>query len=301
MWIQIAKRTKPHIWLLLLLLFLSACKNNGALPTEDPPTVELPTATATIAMPSATPIPAAAIVNGERLPQAWLDAEFSRYLAAQEAMGQAVEDQDAARTYVLDDLIDQVLLAQAAQNAGFEISDEEVQARIDELREGVDLDAWMVTWGYSEDDLFQLLKLQLFGAHQKETIIGAVPEMMEQVELRQVFAYTEEGAKRALVSLNSGRDFDEVAFEYDSQIGGYLGWVPKGYLLISAVEEAAFSLPVGSFSDIIESEIGFHIVKVVNREERNLSSDALITLQRQALSTWLAENRENSTIEVLGD
>ena len=31
--------------------------------------------------------------------------------------------------------------------------------------------------------------------------------------------------------------------------------------------KAAFSVPVGEFSDVIRSEIGFHIVKVISRQE----------------------------------
>ncbi len=300
MWTQTTRLKKPHFWLLLLFLFLSACTHGGTPVAEESPTVEIITITPTFVVPSATPVPAAAIVNGERVPLSWLDSELSRYLTAQEVLGQDVRDQDAARQIVLDDLIDQVLLAQAARDSGFEVTDEEVRTHLDELRGEVDLDAWMLEWGYSEDELFQLLKLQLLGSFQRDSVLKMVPESMEQVELRQVFAYTEDGARRALVSLTSGRDFDEVAFEYDPQTGGYLGWVPRGYLLIPAVEEAAFSLPVGSYSDIIESEIGYHILKVISREERELSSDALITLQRQALHTWLAEQKENSTIEVLG-
>jgi len=283
------------------VLLLSACTKDVTPTIVESPTVEPVIATPTTEIPSPTPLPAAVVVNGERIPLVWLENELLRYLSANEVSGQAVDDQDAAREVVLNDLIDQVLLAQAAQNAGFEMTDEEVQSHLDILRGEVDLDAWMVEWGYSEDELFQLMRLQLLGAYQKEVIFTAVPEVMEQVELRQVFAYTEEGAKSARVSLNSGRDFDEVAFEYDPQTGGYIGWVPRDYVLIPEVDEAAFSLPVGSISEIIESEIGFHILKVLNREERTLSPDALITLQRQALHAWMAEQRANSTIEVLGD
>jgi len=119
--------------------------------------------------------------------------------------------------------------------------------------------------------------------------------------LRQIFAYTEEGAKRAMVSLNSGRDFEEVAFEYDPVTGGYLGWIPQGYLLIPAVEEAAFSLALEEHSEIIESEIGYHIVTVLSREERSLSADARLTLQRVALHNWIEQTRAKSEIQVVID
>jgi hypothetical protein len=261
--------------------------------------VEVPTQTPDL--PSPTPIAAAAVVNGERLPLSWFENELAQYLKAQEAAGQPVEDVAAARTIVLDDLVDQFLFAQAAQDTGISVEDEEVQDRVDNLRAELDLDSWMQEWGYTNESLVQSLKWQMLAIKQRDEIIKLVPERAVQVELQQIFAYTETGARNAVGSLNAGTPFEEVAFVYDPAAGGYLGWVPEGYLLIPALEETAFSLPVGEYSGIIESEIGYHIVKVLAREERPLSQDALLTLQRQALHNWLADKRESSTIEVLID
>ncbi len=295
------KFLKTRFWFLLVVCLLSACSQDTTPVLVASPTLETPKSTSTPLTPTSTPIPAVVVVNGERISQAWFESEVQRYLLAQESVGLPVEDEEPAREFVLNDLIDQVLLAQAAQDAGVRLTDIDVQARLDELAEETDLSTWMATWGYTEMDLFQSLKLQMLGAKQRELILEGLPQIVEQVELRQVFAYTEQGAKNALVSLNSGRDFEEVAFEYDPVSGGYLGWVPRGYLLIPAVEAAAFSLPVGAYSDVIESEIGYHIVLVINKEERLLSSDARMVLQRQALNDWLEEKRETSIIEVLND
>ncbi len=292
-------RLKP-IYLILLLLVFSSCTNTPAavvetetqVPATESPTPEKPTATS---------IPAAVIINGEPLPLSWFENELTQYLHAQEAAGQPVENMDAARAYVLEDLIDQFLLAKSAQDAGVIIEDEEVQGRVDNLRKEVDLESWMAAWGYTEESLIQSLRWQLLAAAQRDIILAAIPEEAIQVELQQVFAYTETGARNAIASLNAGISFEEVAFEYDPTTGGYLGWVPEGYLLIQALEDAAFSLAVGEHSGIIESEIGYHILMVLAREERPLSSDARLTLQREALYTWLADKREGSTIEVLID
>ncbi len=289
------------IGLILLAGFMSACSKNNT-PTETLiPTDAGPSATPTSSVPTPTPVPAAAIVNGERLPLAWVDSEFQRYLTAQEALGETVEDQAGARDIVLNDLIDQMLLAQGAAEAGATVTDEQVQSRIDALAAEVDLGTWMAQWGYTDTDLFDMMKLQILAADQRDRIVASIPETMEQVEIRQVFAYTSEGAKNAKVSLDSGTPFEEVAFIYDPIAGGYLGWVPRGYLLVPAVEEAAFSLPIGSYSDIIESDVGYHIVMVLDKGDHLLSSDARLTLQRQALLNWVTERRTSSTIEIVGN
>ena len=299
---QALKKILVFCFLILVLLIpISACSNQATPSASETPTKIAPTMTATSDEPTATLVPAAAVVNGERVPLAWFESELARYLMAQETLGNADINQADARAIVLEDVLDLTLLAQAAKDAGFLITDEEVQQKVDQMAEELDLTTWMSEWGYSEADLIHSLRLEMLAAHQRNIIADSVPEITEQVELRQVFAYTQEGAENALVSLDSGRDFTEVAFQYDPTSGGYLGWVPRGYLLIPAVEEAAFNLPVDGISDIIDSDIGFHILKVLDRGVRPLSPDARLILQRQALYVWLEEKRQVSTIEVLID
>lgn len=292
---------KPLFWLLIPVLLLTACSNNSIPAAEETSTPDLPTSTSAPEQPTPTLTPAAAIVNGERIPLTWFENEVDRYFLAMASLDQPVEDESIAREIVLNDFIDQVLLAQGAREAGALVSDEDVQARIDILFEELDLAAWMAEWGYSQDDLFQSLKLQMLAADQRDRIAETVPESVEQVELQQVLTYTEDGANTAMRRLNAGDPFIEVAFTYQSETGGYLGWVPRGYLLIEEVEQAAFDLPVGSYSAIIESDIGFHIVLVIDRGEYPLTADARIVLQRHSLQSWLAEQRGKSTIEVLVD
>jgi peptidyl-prolyl cis-trans isomerase C len=294
---------KPFLWLLFVILIISSCSQ----PIETPPAGEEtllptePTQTLTPEEPTAIPQPAAALVNGEVISLSWFEREVERYLFAQAAMENRDIDEIAAREIVLNDLIDQFLLAQAAREAGMEISDEDVRERLDALAEEVDLEAWMMAWGYTVVELQESLRLQMLVAYQRDTIAESVPDNVEQVELRQVFAFTEAGANRALLNLTSGADFEDLAYEFSPDTGGYLGWVPRGYLLFPAVEEAVFNQPVGTYTEIIESEIGFHIVLVINREERALTADARLTLARQALTAWLEDQRAASTIEVLVD
>jgi peptidyl-prolyl cis-trans isomerase C len=296
---MLTSRRVHLIRLLIFVFLLSACSNQQTAVVETATQVAS-TASPTPDVPTPTPTPAAAIVNGERISLSWYKNEVERYLIAQEAMGQPVEDEGAAREIVLNDLIEQVLLAQGAQEAGLSVSDEEVQARIDDLAAEYDLAAWMAEWGYTVEDLFTSMKLQIMAAYQRDLVADSVPEIAEQVQLQQIFTYAEADAKSALVSLNSGADFNELAFSvyYDPTTGGYLGWVPRGYLLDPAVEEAAFSLPVGSYSDIIETEAGYHIILVIAREDRSLSSDAMLILQRKAVVDWVEERWGNSVIEI---
>ncbi len=293
---------KPLIILCLLAFLLSACTNGGSHDPSEALPEDIMSSSPSPAEPTPTLVVAAAVVNGERIPLDLFENEVERFVTAQDSMGTTDVDLGTAREIVLNSLIDQVLFAQAAQDSGVIITDEDVQERLDMLEEGTDLAAWMDTWGYTAMDLFEMLKLQMLAAYQRDLIVDSVPMSADQVELRQILAFTKDGANRANNLLEAGTPFEDVASEYDRRgTSGYLGWVPRGYLLIMAVEVAAFNLEVGAYSEIIESDVGYHIVMVLDRDERPLSKDARMALQRSALRDWITERRENSHIEVLVD
>ena len=78
---------------------------------------------------------------------------------------------------------------------------------------------------------------------------------------------------------------------------GDLGWVPRGYLLEPKIEEIAFSLGVGEHSEVIATDVGFHIVRVLAREpQRPLSPDAYLSLQELALKQWVEQQRQQANI-----
>ncbi len=67
-----------------------------------------------------------------------------------------------------------------------------------------------------------------------------------------------------------GAKFDELAKKYSEDAGtkdkgGDMGWIVRGQAL-PEIERAAFSLPKGSVSDVIQTQLGFYIIKVTDRE-----------------------------------
>ena len=66
------------------------------------------------------------------------------------------------------------------------------------------------------------------------------------------------------------------------------------------VEEAVFALQPGEYTEVIKSNIGYHIVYVIEREaEHKLSIESRRMLQEKALQAWLEAARATSTIEIL--
>ena len=298
---------------LLLIIFsvfgLSACERGNppvdpnpslTTPITSDPQVEISTPTEALP-PTPTEIPAAALVNGEAIPLTYYQNEVLRFRDSQAGKTNLVPDAEIQEV-VLNYLIEQVLLAQAARQAGFSLDDQGVQARVEqlvsELGSGGALTNWMQTHHFDDAEFRLSLRLADEAAWQRDQIIQSVPEQVEQVRAQQIFATTQAGAERALNSINAGADFNKLAWEYSPESGGELGWFPRGYLLYPEVEEAAFSLTPGSYSGIIQSSIGFHILKVLEHEPSHLlTTDARVQLQAKALENWLAQAKASAVIE----
>lgn len=54
---------------------------------------------------------------------------------------------------------------------------------------------------------------------------------------------------------------------FNADEGGYHDWTNKGSLAAEEIDRAIFSMPVGRLSRVIESKIGLHIVRVIERRE----------------------------------
>jgi peptidyl-prolyl cis-trans isomerase C len=279
----------------VLLVSCGPISLGRATPTPIPPT-------ATSAPPTATAIPSAATVNGEIIPKADFQAELERYKAAQSALGKTVSDQEAAKT-VLDDLIAQTLLAQGAGKQGHSADDGAVQQRIDALSAavgGVDaLTKWESEHGYNDDSFRASLRRAMAAAWMRDQIIASVPTSTEQVHVRQILIYNEERARQVYQDLLTGRtDFDQFAALVDPITRGDIGWFPRGYLPFKAIERAAFALQPGQMSDVTQTDLGYHILKVLERGQHPLSADALLALQDQAVQDWVTQQQQQSKIVV---
>ena len=68
-----------------------------------------------------------------------------------------------------------------------------------------------------------------------------------------------------------GAVFTELAKEkshgFSAQQGGAQDWTTKGALRHQKIDDALFSLEVGQLSDILETDQGFHIVRVLERKD----------------------------------
>lgn len=300
--------SKALVWLVILSAILAACNRGGTTPSAAPPNTRptsqqpqsatsAPDETPTSFQPSPTPVALAANVNGTGIPLSEYQAELARYQAAQ---GRELTAED--RELVLNDLIDQVLLAQAAGQKGFQVEPSDVQARMDSLADQLGgpqaLMDWLSENGYEEQAFRQALQRSIAAAWMRDQIAAEVPEQAEQVHVRQILVNTRAQAEEILAMLRNGQSFKNLAEQYSPVTRGDLGWFPRGYLPYPQIEQAAFALAPDEISEIIETPSGFHILQLIERQEqRTLAPDARLALQIQALQNWVEQRRSQSEIE----
>lgn len=269
-------------------------------PTLTPPLPEsspTPSATATPAEPTA------AVVNGEGIPLREYQIQLAQYQKAYEKLGKTPPSESDQSKAVLDDLISQTLLAQAALKNGFTLDDAGLQARLDALNQemggGSALADWENAVGYTDETFRVCLRRSIAAAWQRDQLLAAMPDTAEMVHVRQILVYNQADADAVKSQLDSGSDFATLASEMDPVTGGDLGWFPKGYLMVSEVEDKAFSMQPGEVSDIIHSAAGYHILQLVEKDENHaLPPEVKQALSRTTLTNWVRDQRNQSQITV---
>jgi parvulin-like peptidyl-prolyl isomerase len=80
-------------------------------------------------------------------------------------------------------------------------------------------------------------------------------------------------ALSVLDRIKKGEDFSTLAKQFSEDTsaanGGNLGDFPRGKM-VPEFDKAAFSLGVGAVSDLVQTQFGFHIIKVLKKQEPKL-------------------------------
>ena len=115
-------------------------------------------------------------------------------------------------------------------------------------------------------------------------------------------------AEDILKQLQKGGDFAELAKKNSedpgsAEKGGELGWIVRGQT-VPNFEKAAFSLKPGELSGVIETEYGYHILQVENKQAAHTQSfdevkgNLLAEAQKQAASEDLRKAAEAAHSEI---
>ncbi|MFP4011957.1 MAG: peptidylprolyl isomerase [Spirochaetaceae bacterium] len=263
----------------------------------------------------------------------------------QQNQGQPLsEDQmNEMRANVLDGMINEELLYQEAQEQDVSASDDQVDQQLDQYREQYGEEGFteaLQNAGMTEEQLREELARSLtiqrlieqevdveadVTEEERQQFYDENPEMFEQPESvtashillstqeAESDAEREEARERAEElhdELEEGADFEELAREHSedpsAEQGGSLGEFSRGQM-VPAFEDAAFALEPGEISDVVETQFGYHIIKVDEKSEGGTSSydevkdqiGQYLTQQKQqqAVQGYIEELKEGAEIE----
>ncbi len=210
----------------------------------------------------------------------------------------------------LDQAVESKILLREALLAGLEVSDEQVEERIEEIRKRYrSNEAFLKVLeeaGEAMGDFRKRVRKQILAismgmnkrrVFEREAVVSEAEVAQyyqdnksrfvrpERVRLRRILlAAGSDAQARAQVrarleqlrgELDAGADFGALAKVYsegpEAENGGVIGWTVRGDL-VEALERSAFALAEGEVSDIVETEFGFHLLKADQKEAAGVPS-----------------------------
>lgn len=203
----------------------------------------------------------AAVVNGE--PIYISDVELEAVAQGRIEAGEAFGPDHTEYQTVLEQLIDQRLLAQEAVRRGLDRSPQ-AQRRLETARErllGNFLMENLVSTEVTEAAIDKMYDEQV-----------KLQQLDDEVRIRHILVETQNAAEEVLRKARGGADFTTLAFENSKDTrtrldGGSFGWVSPNEM-IDPFPSVIADTPVGEISEPFESEQGWHILKVEERRTR---------------------------------
>ncbi|MBI1292297.1 peptidylprolyl isomerase [bacterium] len=92
---------------------------------------------------------------------------------------------------------------------------------------------------------------------------------MAQVRASHILVKTKNEAEDLKVLIDGGRPFEDLAKAHSQcpsgQDGGDLGWFGKG-MMVKPFEDACFSMSVGQVTAPIQTQFGYHLIKLTGKK-----------------------------------
>lgn len=258
----------------------------------------------------------------ERIEKHYRGDELSRHLQMAEGMA-------------LTRMIERRLQLQEAKVRNVDVGDQEVKLALKQLiQQGEKLDEKDPASMKSVRD--QLTLLKVVDREVRSGVMVADPEMKryyqehrdrfalpEEYTLSQIFlkartsddlADLKPKAREIMTQLKKGESFEDLALQYSDDPtgsrGGRLGLVRQGELL-PAIERGVSNLVPGGISDVIESPIGLHVVRLDDKKPKQFRPYEEVRQEIQALvfqqksedmfQAWLADLKNKAYIEIKFD
>lgn len=180
-----------------------------------------------------------------------------------------------------ESILQEMILTKVLEDK-YDVDEKAVDEQVDDAKEqlGEQFDMWLMQEGYGdEDDYREIVRTSLlydqavYGDIEvpDEEVETRFDRMKEEVEAEHILVADEETANEVKKKLDEGEDFAKLAKEYSedpgsAEEGGKLGYFTAGEM-VPEFEDAAYTLEIDKISDPVETDNGFHIIKVTDKRE----------------------------------
>lgn len=299
-----------YLVLLIMIISLAACgggetpapttsvSNNATQPTaqiavNNAAQIELPQNSEGVAV--------VARVNGEDITQ----TEFARALTRTQQQS-AAADPSALSASVLDTLIEQTVINQAAEEMQIAVSDDEVNATIESMRQDAGSDdawqTWLASNLYTQEEFTQDMRDSMITLRVRDAVTSSESNTIQQVHARHILVSTEAEAQAILTRLNNGEDFGVLAAELSRDVttkerGGDLGFFIASDLTTPELAEVALGLQPGEIAGPVATALGYHIIQTIEFSDREALPEDEPAMVEARFNSWLQSRLESATIE----
>jgi foldase protein PrsA len=278
-------------------------------------------------------------VNGEAISTQQLDQQLEQLKKQYPNMFTGADGEGRLLDFkqrLLDNIINQKLVEQAAKDKGIKVSDADVQKQIDQLKAGfkdqAQFDEALKSAGMTVDGLKTQIRNQLVTQKLIESL--ASNTKVSEADIQAYYdknkeQFFQKAAKKAshilfkpedkataekvLAEVKAGGDFGALAKKYSVDTatqskGGDLGWPSTAY--VPEFQAALDKLNKGqTTSALVQTPFGWHIIRVTDERagvqqplsEVKTQIEQIIVQQRKgdAYQTFLDDLRKNAKIEIL--
>jgi peptidyl-prolyl cis-trans isomerase C len=197
---------------------------------------------------------------------------------------------DQKRDYLVNYLVDVVLLSQAAEQQ--KLADRpDVKHRLSFDRNRLLMESLLQDTG----------KTALSDAAEHQVYDEAIKQAksVEEVHARHILVPTEDEAKAILAQLKGGADFATLAKEKSKDPGaaegGDLGYFTKDQM-VPEFAEVAFKLDKGQLSDPVKTQFGWHIIEV---EDKRIKPTPTFEQVKPQLENYVAHRAQAQLVDNL--
>ncbi|WP_137743612.1 peptidylprolyl isomerase [Robertmurraya siralis] len=193
----------------------------------------------------------------------------------------------------------------------YEVTDEELDAKFNEVKEqlGANFEMALMQYNMTEESFKDSLKLDLLVEKAATADMEVTDEEVQeyydnykpQIKARHILVEDEATAKEVKAKLDDGGDFAELAKEYSqdpgsAEEGGELGWFGPG-MMVQPFEEAAYALDVNEISEPVKSDNGFHIIQVTEKEEKKPLEDMRAEIEYEVKVSKIDNTMMSETLQ----